>query len=130
MKRRKFTKPKSGLPFGIGLNYLLINFPLIFFCKYGYTSVGVGVGKRVGQINKAMPGLPIPIFFVPTFFAYEVEQLTHEILRPFRARFYRGDGSTETYWIWAALPALGIMLTLWFLNGAVFWYLWKVIEWL
>lgn len=123
--RRKFSKPKGGLPFGFGINYLLLNFPLVVFCKYGYTSVGVGVGRRVGQINRAMPGIAIPIFFVPTFFAYEIEQATHGLLKPFRARFYTGDGSTETYWIWAALPALGIMLTLWFLNGAFFWYLWK-----
>ena len=127
--RKNFSKPKGGLPFGFGINYLLLNFPLVVFCKYGYTSVGVGVGKRTRQINRAMPGFAIPVFFVPTFFAYEIEQMTHELLRPFRARFYTGDGHTETYWIWAALPALGIMLAIWLANIWALSYIWgKLME--
>ena len=118
---------KGGWFFGIGINYLLINVPLLVFCKYGYTGLGVGVKKRTAGINRDMPGFPIPIFFVVTFFAYDVEQLVHSLMKPLRANFYKGDGHTETYWFLAILPAFCIMCALWALNGFVVWFLWRTI---
>ena len=113
----KATKnPHSKLFLGIGINYLLINIPFFVFCKYGYTGVDVGVKKRAKGIDRAMPGIPVPVFFVVTFFAYDIEQMFHSLASPLRANFYKGDGHTETYWILAALPALCLMVALWCFN--------------
>lgn len=118
----KFTPPKTSLFFGFGINYLMINFPFIIFCKYGYTGTHKGIGNRRKSVDKDMPGIPIPVFFVPTFFAYALEQWFHDQIRPLRANFYKGQGHTETYWIVAVIPALVFMCVLWFLNGCIFYY--------
>lgn len=117
---------KSRLLLGIGINYLLINIPLFTFCKYGYTGLSVGVKKRTSGINRAMPGFPIPIFFVITFFAYDVEQWAHWLMKPLRANFYKGSGHTETYWFLAIIPSLCIMCVLWAINGFIAWFLWRL----
>mgnify|MGYP001810770165 CR=1 FL=1 len=118
---------RGGWFLGIGINYLLINIPLLVFCKYGYTGLGVGVKKRTAGINRDMPGFPIPVFFVITFFAYDVEQFVHNLMKPLRVNFYKGSGHTETYWALAILPAFCIMCVLWLLNGYAIWFLWRLI---
>lgn len=121
------AKYKNGLlPFGLGINYLLLNVPFVVFCKYGYTGLNVGVQKRAAGIDKDMPGFPIPIFFVVTFFALDVEQWVHGLMKPLRANFYKGSGHTETYWFLAILPAFCIMCILWVLNGLIFYGCWKL----
>lgn len=117
---------KGGWLFGLGINYLLLNIPLVVFCKYGYTGLGVGVKKRAAGIDRDMPGLPFPIFFVVTFFAYDAEQWLHRLMKPLRADFYKGSGHTETYFVLAVLPAIAFMSILWVLNGIVFWGCWKL----
>ena len=113
------------MPLGVGINYLLINVPLVVFCKYGYTGLDVGVKKRTAGINRDMPGFPIPIFFVITIFAFSFEQAFHNVMRPLRANFYKGSGHTETYWILAILPALVYMIALWAGNIYLVMFLWK-----
>jgi fatty acid desaturase len=72
-----------------------------------------------------MPGTPIPIFFVVTFFAYDIEQAFHGIMRPLRANFYKGSGHTETYWVLAVIPALCLMAAIWIFNGFLVWWLYQ-----
>jgi hypothetical protein len=120
--KKPFAPPKISPFFGFGINYLMINFPFIIFCKYGYTGTHSGIGKRQKSVNNDMPGIPIPVFFVPTFFAYALEQWFHDQIRPLRADFYKGQGHTETYWIIAVPFALVFMCLLWILNGCFFYY--------
>jgi hypothetical protein len=118
---------RGGWLLGLGINYLLVNIPLVIFCKYGYTGLNVGVKKRTAGINKDMPGFPIPVFFVITFFAYDVEQAVHRLMKPLRANFYKGSGHTETYWVLALLPAFCIMVVLWGINALLVYGVWKLI---
>ena len=132
-KPKKKRKKKSinvvaiitKLFFGLGINYLMINFPFFVFCKYGYTSLGVGITKRQKGIDRDMPGTPVPVFFVVSFFALPVEKFLHFLMAPLRANFYKGSGHTETYFILAAIFFLAAMLVLWALNIAAFYIIWK-----
>lgn len=92
--------------------YLFINIPLITFVKIGVTGKGKATTKgRAMQVSRAAPGIAIPvgIMLIP-FFARPVEQFLHMINAPIRARFYKGDGSTEWFWILAAVPYYIMML--------------------
>ena len=92
--------------------YLFINIPLITFVKIGVTGKGKATTKgRAMQVSRAAPGIAIPvgIMLIP-FFARPVEQFLHMINAPIRARFYRGDGSTEWFWLPAAVPYYILML--------------------
>lgn len=97
--------------FGIGLLYLMVNFPFVWWVKIGIT--GVGVLKRAKSIDIDMPGVPIPIAFVPAPFVYQIEQALHELCRPISARFYSGSGHTEWFWFPAAAAALVVIVGLW-----------------
>ena len=125
MAKKKLNLLKL-LTLGIGINYLLINIPLLVFCKYGYTGLHVGVKKRTAGIGRAMPGFPFPIFFVITPFAYQIEQIVHWLFNPLRANFYKGDGHTETYFVLAVIPALLIMCALWAINIFIALFLWRI----
>ena len=92
--------------------YLFINFPLITFVKIGVTGKGrATTAGRARQVSRAAPGIAIPvgIMLIP-FFAGHVEKFLHMINDPIRVRFYRGDGSTEWFWLPAAIPYYILML--------------------
>lgn len=92
--------------------YLFANFPYLIFLKIGKGGKGdATLISRVRQVSRAAPGFSIPIgvMFIP-FFAGHVEKFLHMINDPIRARFYRGDGSTEWFWLPAAVPYYILML--------------------
>ena len=106
--------------------YLFINFPLVFFCKIGVT--GRSAVKRARQVDKAAPGIPIPVFLlVAPFCAYELEQFLHRLMDGLSVRYYRGDGSTEWFFIIAAIPALALMALGWMGWGWLVYSLYKMI---
>ena len=103
------------------LLYCLWNFPLIWIFKVGIVRTGKGAFRRAKEVNKAMPGYPIPIMAVIIpFGAYRVEQEMHRIMRRWRVDFYKGDGHTETFIIAPLFFAVPIMLTIWGLYLAAF----------
>lgn len=92
--------------------YLFANFPLIIFLKIGKGGKGnATLMSRAKQVSRAAPGVSIPIgiMFIP-FFAGHVEKFLHMINAPIRARFYKGDGSTEWFLFPAAIPYYILML--------------------
>lgn len=96
----------------IGWLYLFINFPLVVFCKIGITNGKPS--KRARQVDRAMPGVPIPVFAVIIPFPAFWESILHNICRPVRAAWlYKGDGHTEVFWIPAAAVALVFMCAVW-----------------
>jgi len=109
--KRKKTNGAKAWPLGLGALYLMVNFPLVVFCKAGIT--GVGVGARARNIDREMPGVPLPVAFVITPFAYQIEQLLHWLCSPLQVRFYRGSGHTEWFFIIAALPVAIVISALW-----------------
>lgn len=88
--------------------YMLIHIPCIWRVKIGIT--GRSAKQRAKQVSRAMPGfaLPIGIMFLP-FIAHAVEQALHHLFEPLTLRFYRGDGSTEWFYILAAPLFWGFM---------------------
>lgn len=111
--------------------YLFIHFPFVCFCKIGFAHTSAI--KRAAALDKAVFGLFVPVCAVAIPFAYPVEQWFHRKFKALRFRFYRGDGSTETFWLPAAVPVLLFMSLVWGLYwwaaGAMFgfdgldWYL-------
>ena len=103
--------------------YLFVNFPLVWFCKIGITRKSAK--RRARQVDRAAPGMPIPIFilFAP-FLAYPIEQGLHWLMDGLNFRYYKGDGSTEWFFILAALPALAVMALGWLLWLAVIYKVW------
>lgn len=97
--------------FGFGLLYLMVNFPFVWWVKIGIT--GVGVLKRAKNIDIDMPGVPVPIAFVPAPFVYQIEQALHDLCAPIRCRFYWGSGHTEWFWFPAAAAALVVIGGIW-----------------
>lgn len=98
-----------GLPFGIGILYLMVHIPFFVFWKIGITGVRVGASARARQVGKAVFGFPLPVFFVPVPFCYHIEQWLHRSLKPLNVSFYKGDGHTEFFWFPAAVFALAVM---------------------
>lgn len=96
--------------------YLMIHFPFVWWVKIGYAHTSAV--KRAAALDKAVFGVFIPIGILVIPFAYTVEQYFHRLCRRLRFRFYRADGSTETFWLPAALPVLAFMLFVW---GLYFW---------
>jgi hypothetical protein len=88
--------------------YMLIHVPCVWRVKIGIT--GRSSKERAKQVSRAMPGVAIPvgILFVP-FFAKPVEQAMHYFFQPLQTRFYRGDGSTEWFYILVAPVFYGLM---------------------
>lgn len=103
--------------------YLFVNFPLVIFCKIGITRKSAR--RRAKQVDRAAPGVPIPIFilFAP-FCAYPLEQLLHWLMDGLNVRYYKGDGSTEWFFILAAIPALAFMLVGWLAWAALIYVVW------
>ena len=94
----KKNTTKSG-PFGLALLYVMVHVPGVHRCKVGIT--GRSVKKRAKGIDEEMPGFPLPIFAVPLFGAYTIEQALHSLLGGLQTRFYKGSGHTE----WFLFPA-------------------------
>lgn len=96
------------------LLYCLCNIPLVWIFKVGIVRVGKGAFNRAKEVDKAMPGIPIPIMAVIIpFGAYRVEQEMHRIMRRWRVDFYKGDGHTETFILAPLFFAVPIMLAIW-----------------
>ena len=96
--------------------YLMIHFPFVWWVNIGYAHTSAV--KRAAALDKAVFGVFIPIGILVIPFAYTVEQYFHRLCRRLRFRFYRADGSTETFWLPAALPVLAFMIFIW---GLYFW---------
>jgi hypothetical protein len=96
--------------------YLFIHFPFPWWVKIGFAHTSAV--KRAAALDKAVLGFFIPIGILVIPFAYTVEQYFHRLCHRLRFRFYRGDGSTETFWFPAALPVLAFMIFVW---GCYFW---------
>ena len=94
----------------------MIHFPFVWWVKIGYAHTSAV--KRAAALDKAVFGVFIPIGILVIPFAYTVEQYFHRLCRRLRFRFYRADGSTETFWLPAALPVLAFMIFIW---GLYFW---------
>ena len=94
----------------------MVHFPFVWWVKIGYAHTSAV--KRAAALDKAVFGVFIPIGILVIPFAYTVEQYFHRLCRRLRFRFYRADGSTETFWLPAALPVLAFMLFVW---GLYFW---------
>jgi hypothetical protein len=107
-------RKRSSIRFG-GWWYLLINFPLVIFVKSGITSGKVAA--RAKQVDKAAPGIPIPIFAVwlPGDLARRFEQGSHKFFSGIRVTYYEGDGYSEWFFIVAAPFILIEMTTIWML---------------
>lgn len=114
--KKSLTVSRNRPVFGIW--YLMINFPLITFVKSGITSDDTS--RRASQIDRDAPGYPIPVFFVPTFGHYYLEQWSHRAFSSFAIRYYKGDGHTEWFWLPVAIPIIFVMACIWFA------YLWAV----
>lgn len=91
--------------------YVMVHLPYFWWWKIGFAHYSVF--KRMVALDKAVFGffLPIGIMVIP--FAYPVEQWFHRKFRRLHYRFYRGDGSTETYWFPAGIPVLIVMMIVW-----------------
>lgn len=100
--------------------YLMINIPLLVFVKSGIT--GVTVKSRAKGLDRAVPGIPIPIFAVwlPGDLAYRLEQGSHQFFKPIKAVYYRGDGHSEWFWFPAAPFIILEMAFIWSCYLSVF----------
>lgn len=96
--------------------YLMIHLPFFWFVKIGFAHDNVF--NRANAIDKAVVGRFQPVCWIYIPFAHSIEQWFHRTFRFLAFRFYKGDGSTETYLLPAAIPALLGMLTWW---GVCFW---------
>ncbi len=95
-----------------GWLYLMLHVPFVVFVKIGIT--GKAVNGRAAQIDKAVIGFPLPIMVMYLPAVRRFETAFHWLMEPLSARFYRGDGSTEWFWILAGIPV--------FLVGLIYWY--------
>lgn len=95
-----------------GFLYLMLHFPFFWWCKIGIT--GKTAGRRARQIDRAVLGFPIPVMVVYLPAVRMFETAFHRFFSPLSSRFYRGDGSTEWFWLPAAIPV--------FLFGVGYWY--------
>jgi hypothetical protein len=114
LKRPRKSKPRqSSTHFFLipGVWYVMVNFPLVCFVKSGIT--GGNAFDRAKQIDRDAPGWPIPIFFVVTFFHYELEQWSHRAFKSLSVRYYKGDGHTEWFWLPAGVFIILVQASLW-----------------
>ncbi len=101
---------------GFGFLYLLLGFPQVWKCKIGITGLHIGAKKRSKQVSEALPGIWLPVCFVPLPFVYLVEQAIHAGLKPLNRPYKGGGGGTEIFIFPAHLYGF------YFIAG--FWFLW------
>lgn len=110
MSRRSskpFKLPRFNF-LGIGMVYVLIYFPQIWMVKIGYS--GVSVGNRAKSVSKDVFGVALPVAVMALPFAWHIEQIAHGLFSGLRLRFYKSEGSTETF----IFPAHISILIVWF----------------
>ena len=91
--------------------YLMVHFPFVWWWKIGFAHYSVL--KRTSALDRAVFGLFIPVGIIIIPFAYPVEQWFHRKFSWFHFRFYKGDGSTETYWFVVAPVVYLVMSIVW-----------------
>jgi hypothetical protein len=111
--KKPFKLPKFNF-LGIGIVYMLIYVPQIIFVKVGYT--GVSISSRVKGTSRAVFGFTLPIGFMVVPFAWHIEQALHDLFAGLRCRFYKGDGSTETFFIPVALVMYPLFAVVWWVE--------------
>ena len=89
----------------IGLNYVMLNIPFIWWGKMGFTAKFSGVKKRAKSVSDAMPGRAIPVMAVVLPFPWYFEQFMLWLLEGTRAKYYKGDGHTEALWFPGVIAA-------------------------
>ncbi len=100
------------------LLYVMVHFPLLVFWKIGIT--GVSVRGRAKQVDRAVWGWPIPVFFcVVPFGAKWVETALHDLMAGFSAQFYKGDGHKEWFWFPAGFIAILFCASVWVVQAIV-----------
>jgi len=117
MSRKPFRIPRFNF-LGLGIVYVLIYVPQVWAIKVGYT--GSSIRSRVRGTSRAVFGFTLPIGFVIVPFAWRMEQAIHDLLRGLQIRFYRGDGSTETFLIIALLFVAPLFAVIWWLEIELF----------
>ena len=125
--RRKKRKRKSGN----GTNakqwlYFLINIPLIFVIKIGITG---SLWKRITTIDKDNFGWDIPIFAIPVYGAYWIEQRNKKLCKGMQINFFSGTGKTERFLIFAMFPALAMAIFAFVLEWTFYVLFWAFIFW-
>lgn len=106
-KQKPFKLPKFNF-LGIGFVYVLLYVPQIWMVKIGYS--GSSVTNRAKSVSKAVFGIALPVAFMVIPFAWHVEQFAHSLFQGLRVRFYKSEGSTETF----IFPAHIAVLIVWF----------------
>lgn len=92
--------------------YLMAYLPLPIFWKIGFAHTSVM--QRAAALDKEVWGMFFPVCWIYIPFAYPLEQAFHRAFKAFNTRIlYRGNGSTEIYWLPAAVPVLSFMLVWW-----------------
>jgi hypothetical protein len=121
-KRRRKPKRHHSL---FGWWYIMINFPLVIFVKSGIT--GGKVEQRAKQVDRAAPGIPVPIFAVWMPLHYNMEQFSHRLFSFLRFRYYKGDGHSEWFLLPAAAGIIPLMMLIWVVE---IWLLMFLFGWL
>ena len=112
--KKKRAKPKSGNVSGVKQwFYIYINFPLIIVCKIGVTGY---YWKRWRQIafDPKNFGIDLPVFGLPIYLAYDLEQMAIGIARFFLMMpewlkyLFKGTGRTERLLLPAIIPAVAL----------------------
>ena len=103
---------RSSRPF-FGILYIMVHLPFVVFWKIGITGIGIGASKRAKQIGRGAFGFPIPIFFVPIPFCYDIEQWFHRMFKGLNVVFYKGDGASEFFWFPVLFFVIPIMAVVW-----------------
>lgn len=99
----------------VGINYVMLNIPFIWWGKVGYTGRLKGVRQRSQSTSEAAPGILIPIMVCVLPLPWFIEQAMLKLLSPTRSRYYRGDGHTEAVNLAGVLAAWLIYACVWLL---------------
>ena len=94
------------------LLYLMVHVPFIWFFKIGITSAEIGAAKRAKQVDRAVFGFPLPIMVLFLPGAYHIEQDLHRRFSFCHARFYRGDGHQEWFFMFP-IVLWPVMVAVW-----------------
>lgn len=86
--------------------YVFWNIPFVWVVKIG---IAGNVKDRHRGVDRSSPGWDIPIWFIPIFFAYQLEQAIHRGCSFLQVPFW-GSGHTERFFILAAIPAVILSL--------------------